>query len=130
MKQNVSFACSNCRSNWQLIDNFCLHLSEPNRIETWRKRLVNRIVTTEPRCTVISVNRFTSTSYSPKAELKIIKYFLFSLCLLLLALSILSGSAVSKVCLLHYNAPRWETIYSNQSTSCLLVGPDDIFRLQ
>ena len=60
MKQNVSFACSNCRSNWQLIDNFCLYLSEPNRIETWRKRIVNRIVTTEPRCTVISANCFTS----------------------------------------------------------------------
>ena len=62
IKQNVSFACSNYRSNWQLIDNFCLHLSEPNRIETRRKRIVNRTVTTEPRCTVISVNRCTSTS--------------------------------------------------------------------
>ena len=63
MKQNVSFACSNYRSNWQLIDNFCLHLSEPNRIETRRKRTVNRIVTIEPRCTVFSVNRFTSSYY-------------------------------------------------------------------
>ena len=63
IKQTVSFACSNYRSNWQLIDNFCLHLSEPNRIETRRKRIVNRIVTTEPRCTVISVNRFTSIKY-------------------------------------------------------------------
>ena len=62
MKQTVSFACSNYRSNWQLIDNFCLQLSEPNRIQTRRKRIVNRIVTTEPRCTVISVNRFTSIS--------------------------------------------------------------------
>ena len=61
MKQTVSFACSNYWSNWQLTDNFCLHLSEPNRIETRRKRIVNRIVTTEPRCTVISVNLFTST---------------------------------------------------------------------
>ena len=60
IKKNVSFACSNYRSNWQLTDNFRLHLSEPNRIETRRKRIVNRIVTTEPRCTVISVNRFTS----------------------------------------------------------------------
>ena len=68
MKQNVSFACSNYRSNWQLIDNFCLHLSEPNRIETRRKRIVNGIVTTEPRCTVISVNRFTSTVRSIKSE--------------------------------------------------------------
>ena len=61
MKQNVSSACSNYRSNWQLIDNFCLHLSEPNRIETRKKRTVNWIVTIEPRCTVFSVNRFTST---------------------------------------------------------------------
>ena len=63
MKQNVSFACSNYRSYWQLIDNFCLHLSEPNRIETRRKRTVNRIVTIEPRCTVFSVNRCTSTTF-------------------------------------------------------------------
>ena len=34
IKQNVSFACSNYQPNWQLIDNFCLHLSEPNRIKT------------------------------------------------------------------------------------------------
>ena len=60
MKQNVSFACSNYRSNWQLIDNFCSHLNEPNCIETWRKRIVNWIMTTEPRYTIISVNRFTS----------------------------------------------------------------------
>ena len=59
IKQNISFACSNYRSNWQLIDNFCLHLSEPNCIETRRKRIMNQIVTTEPQCTVISVNRFT-----------------------------------------------------------------------
>ena len=51
IKQNISFSCSNYRSNWQLTDNFCLHLSEPNRIETRRKRIVNRIVTTEPRWT-------------------------------------------------------------------------------
>ena len=66
MKQNVYFAYSNYRSNWQLIDNFCLHLSEPNRIETRRKRIVNRIVTIEPRCTVFSVNRFTSTGNQDK----------------------------------------------------------------
>ena len=41
MKQNVSFACSYYRPNWQLIDNFRLHLSEPNRIQTRRKRIVN-----------------------------------------------------------------------------------------
>ena len=30
MKQNVSFACSNYRSNWQLIDNlFALEWTEP-----------------------------------------------------------------------------------------------------
>ena len=66
MKQNVSFACSNYRSNWQLIDNFCLHLSEPNCIETRRKRIVNRILTIERRCTVISVSRFTSNLYQYK----------------------------------------------------------------
>ena len=38
MKQNVSFACSNYRSNWQLTDNFCLHLSEPNRSKLRRKK--------------------------------------------------------------------------------------------
>ena len=63
MKQNISFACSNYRSNWQLIDNFCLHSSEPSRIETQRKRIVNWIATTEPRCTVNSVNSFTSSSF-------------------------------------------------------------------
>ena len=60
MKQNISFACSNYRSNWQLIDNFCLHLSELSHIETQRKRIVNRIMTSEPWCTVNLVNRFTS----------------------------------------------------------------------
>ena len=38
MKQNVSLACSNYQPNWQLIDNFCLHLCEPNRIETREKK--------------------------------------------------------------------------------------------
>ena len=79
---------------------------------------------------IMKIVLMNQNTYSPKAELKIIKYFLFWLCLLLLALSILSGSAISKICLLDYNAPGWETIYSNQSTSCLLDGSDDIFRLQ
>ena len=61
LKQNISFACSNYWSNWQLIDNFCLHLSEQSHIKTQRKRIVNRIVTTEPWCTVNSVNCFTSS---------------------------------------------------------------------
>ena len=77
IKQNVSFACSNYQSNWQLTDNFCLHLSEPNRIETWRKRIVNGIVTTEPRCTVISVNRFTSICH----VIKMVNFNLISLSL-------------------------------------------------
>ena len=47
MKQNVSFTCSNYLCICQLIDNFCLHLSELSRIESQRKRTVNRIVTTE-----------------------------------------------------------------------------------
>ena len=65
MKQNISFACSNYQSNWQLIDNFCLHLSELSRIETWRKRIVNGLMTTElwavwsgSTCLPICKNRF------------------------------------------------------------------------
>ena len=38
MKQNISFGCSNYRSNWQLIDNFCIHLSEPSHIENSEKK--------------------------------------------------------------------------------------------
>ena len=45
IKQTIYFACSNYLANRQLIDNFYLHL----------------IVTTELRCTVNSVHRFTST---------------------------------------------------------------------
>ena len=61
LKQNISFACSNYQFNWQLINNFSLHLSDPSRIETQRKRIVNRIVTTDPRWTINSVNHFTTT---------------------------------------------------------------------
>ena len=42
-----------------VIADFYLHLSEPNRIKTREKRIVNWIVTTELWCTIISVNRFT-----------------------------------------------------------------------
>ena len=43
MKQNVSFACSNYRSNWQLIDNFCLHeWTEPYRNWEKKNRELNR----------------------------------------------------------------------------------------
>ena len=69
MKQNISFACSNYQSHWQLLDSFCFHLSELNHIENRRKRIVNQIVTIEktrgPRYTVNSVNRFTSVSCPP-----------------------------------------------------------------
>ena len=69
MKQNTSFACSIYQSNWQLIDNFCLHLSEPSCIETRRKRIVNRIMTTEPWCTVNLVNHFTSYVHPMKLKI-------------------------------------------------------------
>ena len=65
MKQSISFACSNYRCNWQLTDNFCLHLSEPSHMETRKKRIVNQIMTTESWCTINSVNCFTSSPHQP-----------------------------------------------------------------
>ena len=63
-----------------------------------------------------------SHGFSPNAEFKIVKYFLFWLCFIMFALSLyIVLGFIGFVYLIH--VPGWETICLNQSTSCLLDDP-------
>ena len=107
MKQNIIFACSYYQSIWQLTDNFCLHSSEPNRIETQRKCIMNRIVTTELRYTVNLVNPFTFTYKSRSCmqrQLRVSKHALLQCDSLSLSVR-----------------QRWESLHSIQSSNCLNI---------